>query len=232
MENKSQIRIMSLVVVALAGVLALVGLSRVGVRTAAAMPDATDSLRQDCPTVGGQMLIFNYDGNVTKAQHGFPGFDSDGIGDKSIPASCNTNWTTAGANYAAGRLYFRARIDSKNGDTKPTNLQFCIWQKVGSGARRETCSKLRSAAVGGGFVTWDEPTNGMWKKNGVALDWSKPRLWMRYAIKSGKFPVSDWTLPRWGNENPDRWYPMNACLQVVAVPQGGGAPNWSNFPCN
>lgn len=229
MEHKSQIRIMSLVVVALAGVLALVGLSRVGVRTAAAMPDATDSLRQDCPTVNGQLLAFHWDGEITAAQHGFPGFDSDGIGSKQIPASCNTNWSAAG--YAKGQLYFRVKVNSQKVKQDDVRLQFCIWQKIGTAPRLETCSQLKNVTVGGGFVSWNQTTDRMFILNKKPLDWSKPRKWMRFAIKNQQgFAVSDWTTPRWGNENPNDWYPMNACLQVVAVPVGGGAPDWSKFP--
>lgn len=214
------------------GMLALVGLSAYGARPAAALESDAGALRQDCPTVGGELLVFNWDGAITTSQHGFPGFDSDGIGDKTLPASCNTDWTKT-PNYANGRLYFRVKINSMPVPQSDVKMQFCVWQKNSNESfRRENCSALRNPKVGGGFVQWDVATGGMWKKNGYPILWNKPRQWMRFAIKNGSgAAVSDWTSPKWGNENPAQWYPMNACLQVVAVPSGGGAPNWSNFPC-
>ena len=70
----------------------------------------------------------------------------------------------------------------------------------------------------------------MWKKNGRALDWAKPRDRNGVAIKNmqGK-PVSPYSGWNWNGENPAQWYPMNMRFTVVIVRQGQTFSGWNNY---
>jgi hypothetical protein len=82
----------------------------------------------------------------------------------------------------------------------------------------------------GTVVTWSQSIGSMWKKNGVALDWTKPRDRNGVAIKNslGK-PVSDYSGWNWNGENPDKWYPLNMRFTAVAVRQGKAFSGWNNY---
>lgn len=226
MNKTKQTKIVIVASGLLFGLLALMGLTRVGVRPAA----AAGGLAQTCPTVGGQTLLYDWDGNVTTAARGFPGFDTDGIGDKTIPASCNPIWSET-PNIT---FHFRVKIYDQPVPQDDIKMQFCFWQKNSNeNFRRENCTKLNRVPVGGAnFVQWSVGANAMWKKDRRPILWNKPRTWQRSVFKNGQNKaVSNWMQPIWGGENPNDWYPLDMCFQVLAVP-GSEAPQWGNFPCD
>lgn len=165
--------------------------------------------------VQGELLIFDWNKPVLKSHKGFPW-------DK--PPKENGNWVSP-INYAGGTIHFRAQV---KGMPRPEamKLQFCFWQFSN---RRETCSRTQVLSVGK-TVTWSQPLKGMWKKNNVQLDWTKPRTRNGVAIKNmnGK-PVSNYSGWNWNGENPDHWYPLNMRFTVVVVQQGKSFSGWDNY---
>lgn len=200
-----RIRVAGLVLVL--ALVALMAASSLKAQDAVVQPAAVD--------VPGEILVFDWKTPVTKLHRGFP-WDR--------PPKQNGNWVSP-VNYAGGNFYFRVQVFSQ---PKPQNmrLQFCVWQFRNT---RETCSALKAITVGQ-TVTWSQPVNGMWKKNGVSLNWTKPRDRNGVAIKNsaGK-PVSNYSNWNWNGENPDLWYPLNMRFTVVAVRQGKAFSGWQNY---
>ncbi len=169
------------------------------------------------PPPGGEMLIYDWNKPVTIAEGGF-------AMDKTSEY-LSQNWVSP-VNYADGRLYFRARIQSIPQNQPGMKLGFCFWQ-----GERENCRGYDVAGVPGTVETWDFSPHDMWKKNGAEVDWSQPRKKMGFSVRDAQNdPVSNKTSTDWGGNNPDHWYPMNLRFQVVLVPAGGTFSGWQNYP--
>lgn len=166
-------------------------------------------------TVAGELKIFDWNKPVLQRDRGFPWND---------PPLENGNWVSP-INYAAGTIHFRAQVMSMP-RPQSMRLQFCFWQNR---TRLETCSQTRSLSPGD-TVTWSQPLNGMWKKDGRSLNWAQPRNRNGVAIKNmrGK-PVSNFSGWNWNGENPADWYPMNMRFTVVIVAQGKTFSGWDNY---
>ena len=166
---------------------------------------------------GSEMLVFDWNREVTTRQHGFPW-------DK--PPLANGNWTQP-INYAEGTLHLRAEIISMP-VPKNMRVQFCIWQYNNT---RENCTGTEQlSGTPGSVIEWSVGVQNLWKKNKVIIDWVNPRDRNGFAIKNmdGK-PVSDYSGWNWNGEDPDEWYPMNARFTVVVVEKGKTFSGWDNY---
>ncbi len=183
-------------------------------------PTATATLTPS-PTAtlppGDELLVFDLNREVTKADHGFPW-------DK--PPLANGNWTQP-INFAEGTLYLRVEIFNQ---PVPQNmkLEFCVWQ---SSNTLENCTD-RAAVSGqsGTVVTWNTPVKKMWKKDGQPINWALPRDRNGVAIRNSQGdPVSDYSGWAWSGEDPDDWYPLEMRFTVVVVEKGAGFSGWDNY---
>ncbi len=172
------------------------------------------------PAGGSELLVFDWNEPITKAERGFPW-------DNPPMASANGNWI-APINYAEGTLYLRAEIFSIPMAQDDMRLQMCFWQYSNA---RENCTTSRNVPGRAGTVAeWSVPVQGMWKKDGVVIDWANPRDRNGFAIKNGAGdPVSNYSGWNWNGENPDEWYPLNARLTVVVVQKGAAFSGWEHY---
>jgi hypothetical protein len=143
-------------------------------------------------------------------------------------ASANGDWTRP-INFAEGTLYLRAEIKDIP-TAKLAKLQFCFWQFKN---KRENCTPIRSLQAvpdQSVVVTWSVPVQKMWKKGGVPIDWTQPRMRNGVAIKNSKGkPVSSYAGWNWNGEDPTQWYPMDLHFTVVVVAKNGAFSGWENY---
>ncbi len=169
-----------------------------------------------------QLLVFEVNRNVTKADRGFPRNDPP-------RPEANGNWRTP-VNYAEGTIYYRVEI-RRQPTPQNMKLQFCIWQ---DNFHLESCG-IQKAVYGNAstVVAWSQTIPSMWKKGGRSIDWSRPRQRYGLAIKNaaGK-PISDYNGWRWNGANPDQWYPLDMYFTVVVVPKGAQFNGWQNYGGN
>lgn len=163
-----------------------------------------------------EMLVFDWNKPVTKKESGFPRF---------LPPPNNSNWKTP-VNFAEGTYYFRVQIKKQ---PKPQNnrIQVCIWQ---DNLTRENCSKHGEVrGTPGNVVTWSQPISAFWKKNGKAVDYSRPREGNSMPIWNKKAPVSAYSGFNWAGENPDHWYPLDMRFTAVIVAKGATFSGWDKY---
>lgn len=169
------------------------------------------------PPSGKEMLIYDWNKPITEAEGGF-------AMDKTSQY-LTQNWVSP-VNYAGGTLHLRARIFSIPQQQPKMKLGFCFWQKD-----RENCKGNDVPGVPGTVATWSFALKDMWKKGGVAVDWSAPRTKMGFSVRDGENdPVSNKTSANWGGNDPKAWYPMNLRFQAVLVPAGESFSGWQNYP--
>lgn len=171
---------------------------------------------------GGQIEIYDWNGNVTQADRGFP---------RNQPPKENGNWVSP-VNYAGGTLYVRAQINSQPVPQDDMRLQFCFWQeKGGNNFALETCITTQNVPGTPGTVEcWSSPIQSMWKLGGKSLEWYRPRYRVAAVVKKGNGdPVSDYNGWNWNGENPEHWYPLNMRFTVIVVPQGGTFSGWGSY---
>lgn len=183
-------------------------------RTPSPNPTATPT-----PGSGQELVVYDWNRPVTKADHGFPR-------DYPPRASANGNWVTP-VNYAQGTLYFRAEIRSQP-VPQDMRLQICIWQ---FNFVREMCGPMKQVwGTPGNVVTWSVAISQMYKKNGVSIDWTKPRQTVGVAIKTrtGR-PVSDYLGWNWNGQDPNKWYPLNMRFTTVVVAKGATFSGWDKW---
>lgn len=202
----------------------------VGTPTVTATPKPTNTPKPTAtqPTeLGAEELVFDWNKLVEQSHHGFP----RDFGDEIL---FNGNWVTP-VNYAEGTLQFRAEI--RNMPTNKTmNLQFCFWQ---DGVLKEECAGSKTVSYQGTtvVVTWSDEVDGMWQKDGVPIDWTKPRSRNGVAIKTTTgIPVSDYNNWNWGCGSvpscipaPTDWYPMDMRFTVYVVEKGKAFSGWDNY---
>jgi hypothetical protein len=171
-----------------------------------------------------EILVYNRGSksNPFTVTQSFGGF----IVDKPPPGAANANWVSGQyAGFAGGTLHFRARIISIPKNQPGMKLGFCFWQ-----GKRENCKGQRIDGVPGTERTWSFSLSNMWKKNGQAVDWSKPRTKDGFSVRNAKNkPVSDKGGFNWSGENPANWYPMKIHYTVVLVKKGGTFDGWHNY---
>ena len=166
-----------------------------------------------------ELLIYELNRAVTKANSGFPR-------DQPPRAEANGDWTTP-INFAQGTIYYRMQVRNQP-QPQDMRIQFCVWQ---DDLTLEGCGPIaRVSGVSGTVVTWSEPVQEMWKKNGVPLDWTRPRQRYGLAIKNRNgAPVSDIGNWNWSGEDPDAWYPLDMRMTIVVVAQGATFSGWENY---
>ncbi len=164
---------------------------------------------------GDEMLIYDFNGPVTKSYGGFV---------MNKPPLENGDWTKP-INFAEGTMYFRAEVRGIPRNQPGMKLGWCFWQ-----GKRENCKGNDVPGVPGTLVTWNADIKSMWKKNGQPIIWSEPRTKNGFAIRNSKNdPVSDKSGWNWNGENPDHWYPLNIRFTVVVVAKGGTFSGWSHY---
>ena len=162
-----------------------------------------------------ELLVFDWNKPVTTSNKGFP-WDSPPM------ASANGNWTSP-VNYAEGTLYYRVEIRSQP-VAQNMKLQFCFWQDMNLHPNHlENCGPTNNVVgTPGTVVTWSASVAGMWKLNGVPIDWTRARDRNGVAIKnSSGQPVSDYAGWNWNGEDPAEWYPLDMRFTVVVVSKNG-----------
>jgi hypothetical protein len=163
-----------------------------------------------------EMLIFDWNKPVTKSDSGFA---------MEQPPMANGNWVSP-VNFAEGTIYFRAHIQSIPKNQPSMKLGWCVWQ---NGFQRENCKGNRVAGVPGNIVTWSVKVKDMWKKNGVAIDWSRPRTRNGFVVRNNRGPVSAKAGFNWSGENPADWYPLDLRYTAVVVAKGGTFSGWDHY---
>ncbi len=169
-----------------------------------------------------EMVIFTWDGNVNKSDHGFP---------RAQPPDENGNWVTP-VNYAEGTLHIKTEIVSQPVPQQDMRLQFCFWQeKDGNRFGLETCMKTINVPGNPGVTKcWSETIEQMWKKNNQPLEWDRERYRVAVPIKNGAgLAVSDYNGWEWNGEDPDEWYPLNLKATVIVVAKDAEFSGWDNY---
>ncbi len=167
------------------------------------------------PPPGEEMLVFDWDGPVTKDKSGFV---------IDIPPLANGNWTTP-INFAEGTLYFRAEVRSQPVPQDEMRLGFCFWQ-----GEAENCAGSKVPGHAGTIVTWSRPIEDLFKVGGLPVNWAAPRARNGFAVRNGKNdPVSDKQGWNWSGEDPDEWYPLDVRFTVVVAEKGAGFSGWDNY---
>ena len=183
-------------------------------------PQPTNTPTPPAGGSGSELLAYDWNQLLTTATHGFARVDPP------MP-SANGNWVTP-VNYAEGTFYMRAEVRNMPSH-KDMQLQFCVWQ---SNFQFEACATRQAISYRGSTVvaTWSQPVANMWKKNGVPIDWTKPRQRYAAAVKNaqGK-PVSNSNGWNWNGEDPKEWYPMDLRFTVVVVEKGKTFSGWQNY---
>ena len=191
-------------------------------------------------TTGSEKVAFLWDGQFTEAENGFP---------RHQPPDSNDNWTLP-PNFAEGTLYFRIYLANQP-VAQNMKLQYCVWQKdldTGDPFGRENCAdSVNILGEQGTEVTWWTEVGEMWMKNNLPIDWTRERNRDGWAIKNssgcpvtrldipaavvpGVCPIGDdGKLVDWSGEDPKEWFPMDVCVQVVAVGKGNAFSGWSNY---
>ena len=164
-----------------------------------------------------ELLAFDWKKPVLKSNHGFP---------LTAPMA-NGDWT-APVNFAEGKLYIRAIINSQP-IPQSMRLQFCLWQLDDYSIENCTLEKVVEG-TSGNEVRWQAPLSNLYRKNGVPIDFSEPRIRYGFAIKnSAGLPVSDYLDYNWGGENPDEWFPLDIRFTVVVVAKDAEFSGWGNY---
>lgn len=184
-------------------------------------PENTPTSTSTSAAPGEELLVYDLNREVTKADRGFP------YGDAAITAAGNIDWTDP-IDFAGGTLYFRAEIYDQP-VPKEMKLGLCFWQ---NGTTLENCGPNGSlTGEPGTILTWSVEVSKMYKKNGLPIDWSSPRSRVRVAIKTKNgVPVSDIGDWNWGGDDPDEWYPLNMRFTAVVVEKGASFSGWGNYP--
>lgn len=128
-------------------------------------------------------------------------------------------------------MYFYVEIISQP-QPQDMRLQFCIWQeKNGDNLNLENCSYEEPVSgVPGTTASWSIKVANMWKKDGQAIEWWRPRFRTAVAIKnSAGLPVSDLEGWNWSGEDPALWYPLNMHFMVVVVAPSTQFSGWDNY---
>lgn len=173
----------------------------------------------DVTPTATEILAYDLNRAVTTKDSGFPR-------DQPPRSGANGDWT-APVNFAQGTLYYRLEIRSQP-QPQTMILQFCVWQY---NLTLENCGqKQRLTGTSNTVLTWSQPVQRMWKKNGVSIDWKNPRQRYGIAIKNSQgLPVSGIKKFNWGGEDPSKWYPLDMRFTVVAVAQGATFSGWGNY---
>ncbi|MEM7331079.1 MAG: carbohydrate binding domain-containing protein [Chloroflexota bacterium] len=174
------------------------------------------------PSGSNQLEVFDWNGNVTEADRGFPW---------NQPPKENGDWTSP-VNYAEGTLYVRAEIFSQPVPQDDMRLQFCFWQELnGNNFGLETCITTKNVpGTSGSVKCWSAPIESMWKLNGEPLDWDRPRYRVAAVIKNGeKLPVSNFNGWNWNGEDPKDWYPLNMRFTAIVVAKNSTFSGWGAY---
>ena len=170
------------------------------------------------------VVVYDWNKPVLKSHRGFPW-------DQGNEIKHNYDWTKP-INYAHGTVHLRAQI-KKQPEVQDMRLQLCFWQSRpgGNNYSNENCAQLKSVKGNpGNVVTWDQPIQNMWKKDGVIIDWIRERFRVGAVIKNKDgVPVSNFVDFNWAGEDPDKWYPLDMRFSAVVVPQGGNFCGWDYY---
>jgi hypothetical protein len=180
-----------------------------------------DDLAADDAITANELLVFQVDRAVTVADRGFPRDDPP-------KAAANGNWVSP-TNFAEGTFHYRVQIRSQP-KAQNMRIQFCAWQDQ---FVLESCGSQKDIRGDAGTVaTWSQPVDDIWKKNGIGVDWRRPRQRYGLAIKNAQgLPVSNFLGWNWNGENPANWYPLDMCTTVVVVAKGATFSGWQNYSC-
>jgi hypothetical protein len=202
--------------------------------------DATKTVKVTVGEPGDEILAFLWDGQWTEAENGFP---------RHQPPESNGDWTLP-PNFAEGTLYFRIYLANQP-VAKNMKLQYCVWQKDLAGTSSFALENCGNTATFLGEqnteVVWWTEVGDMYMKNNLPIDWDRIRSRDGWAIKTSKgCPVTkldleadvvpgacpigeDGKLVDWAGEDPKEWFPMDICVQVVAVGKDKAFSGWSNY---
>jgi len=174
-------------------------------------------------TIGGtgsERLIYNWNGVVEQSSQGFPYYQ---------PPVDNTDWT-GDPNFAEGTLYFYVEI-IKMPVANEMKLEYCFWQDSFTTGAEQCAKKGSLTANPGTVVTWSDGIQNMWSRDPAKpIDWTRERKRESYVIKTkAGDPVSIWTEPIWGGDDPKNWYPFEWHAMAVIVEAGKAFSGWENY---
>jgi len=182
-----------------------------------------------------EMLFFDMDRVITKADRGFPKGNI-------APAGNNGDWSQP-VNYLEGTVHVRVEARST---PKPFSLQpsWAIWMpgKDKNGKSREPVVPY-SARPTMNFTPDPEDVSvktasfsmSDWLYyNGASIDdFIEPRVTMGPVIKAGSASgggfISDHSNFNWGGMDPDDVYPMDMRYSLVVVAPGSTFSGWDNY---
>jgi len=157
----------------------------------------------------------------------------EGVGVTNFGDMSSTDWESP-ANFRNGIFYMRFEVFSQPTDN-PFRIQLGIWQDITKdGGHSETISESVYLDGGSGSVIEagiGSPSSWWQIRTDVPVDFSRPEDFYRIGIVLWKGDC----VPKgqgWGDGCPDyqsEFFPMQARITVVAVPQGSYFSGWSNY---
>jgi hypothetical protein len=213
------------------------------------LEDPAGGLPSACPTLlplecsppegiiepaSGELLIYDFNRPVTKADNGLAGTEriarpADNI-NAHFPGS-NGNWLES-FNFSEGELNIRALVRFQP-MVQNMSVRFCFWQDDGQGNPYgiRACTPLKPlTGRANELLTWSVPVSSLEPGNGGSIDWTRPRE--RYGIvicnEEGE-PLSGLDGLNWQGENPDYWYPLDSRFTVVATAKSKTFSGWDSY---
>jgi hypothetical protein len=171
---------------------------------------------------GKEQLIYNWQGTVEQDTKGFPMYEP--------PTYEIVDWTSP-INFAEGTLYFYVKIIEMPAEPKEMKLEYCFWQDGFDKGAEQCAAKGSLTGDPGTVLTWSDDVQGMWSKpERPLIDWTRERRRESYVIKTKDGdPVSSWTEPIWGGDDPKEWYPFEWHAMAVIVEPGKAFSGWDTY---
>lgn len=179
----------------------------------------------------GELLVFEYDGIVTKLSKGF-------VWDMLSEAPNNGNWVEP-VNYAGGTFHLYSHVRSMP-RAESVRAMFNLYQQndIDQAKENENWTDKRSLTPGTP-VTWSIPVNACdYKRNldntaiGRPIDYSRPRIrnCLRFFTPGDgwEFLRSDYGF-NWSGNDPDEYFPMDIHFIVVVVAKGETFSGWDHY---
>jgi len=174
-------------------------------------------LAPPAPPSSNELLAFDWNGPITREQHGVPS-------PEPLPQA-NGDWTQP-VNYVGGTIYLRLEVRHQP-QPQSMRLQIC-WSQPG----RETCTRAgRIVGQPGAVITWSQPVARLWSLNDghSAVDWTQPRHNAIFVRDSANHIVSDYGDWNWGGHDPNQWFPLDVRFTAVVVAAGGTFSGWGHY---
>lgn len=156
---------------------------------------------------------------------------------KPAPDFAQGNWVTP-TNYAEGKLYIRAKVNSIPINQPGMRLGLCFWQGESNtpswGEECASAEKIEGRAEN--EVMWVREMSQLNPIGGNKnhIDWTTDRWKYGIIIRNGSGdgegkPVTKKAGMNWNGEDPAHWYPMDIHFTIVIVKKGQAFSGWQNY---